>query len=220
MPFVLSTTVRTPLVAGHRAELEDLRMDRGLAAGEHHDLRFSLGGDERVEAGGDLLDGQCETIALVAGVGEAHWTVEVAGRVDLDYPQTGVLLVIGTQPAVQRAAVAHLGLKLNRQRTGLVEPLGVHVQLGVAVHERHEAAVIAAPLAQVHLVVTHVDLGVDDRLADRADALGVLHEHLVAVDPGRHRSTSLHTASHSLPDIVVLHRTETGSAPTTASHCE
>jgi hypothetical protein len=75
-----------------------------------------------------------------------------------------------------------LGLGLEGDGAGFVEALRVEVELGVGVHQCLECAVVGAPLAQVDPVVSHVDLGVDDGLADRADALGVLEEHLVAID--------------------------------------
>jgi hypothetical protein len=118
----------------------------------------------------------------VAGVGEADRAVEVAAAVHLDQSEAGVLLVLGTHPAVERAALDDLGLELERDRPGLVEALLRQVQLGVRVDERLEQAVLAAALAQDHPVVAHVHLGVDHRLAQRADRLRVLEEDLVAID--------------------------------------
>jgi hypothetical protein len=118
---------------------------------------------------------------LVAGVDEADRAVQVAVGVDLDDPQAGVLLVLRAQPAVRRAAVADLGLEGQRDRAGLVEARRVQVRLRVAVYQRLELPVVAAPLAQEHLLVADVHLGVDGDLAHRADALGELDEHLVTV---------------------------------------
>ena len=67
---------------------------------------------------------------------------------------------------------------------GLLNRSDVDVHLGVAVEQRLEDAVVPAPLAEEHLVVADVHLGVDHRLAHRADALRVLQEHLVTIDPG------------------------------------
>jgi hypothetical protein len=94
-----------------------------------------------------------------------------------------VLLVLGADAAVERAVLLDLGLELERQRAGLVEAQLTHVQLGIGVDKRLEAAVLRAALAQQHAVVADVDLGVDDLLAHRADRLRVLEEDLVAVDP-------------------------------------
>jgi len=92
--------------------------------------------------------------------------------------QACCLWSVGTQAAVRRASVTHLGLELQRQRTRLVEPDTVHVHLGVAVDQRLELAVRATALAQIHLVVADVHLRVDDDLAHRADRLRELDEHL------------------------------------------
>jgi len=118
----------------------------------------------------------------VTRVGKAHRAIEVAAGVDLDDPEAGVLLVVGAQAAVERAAVTDLGLGLERDRARLVEALRRHVHLGVAVQQRLEGSVVPTPLAQEHLVVAGVDLGVDHRLAHGADALRALEEHLVTVD--------------------------------------
>jgi hypothetical protein len=61
-----------------------------------------------------------------------------------------VLLVVRAQPAIERAAVADLGLELERDRARLVEPLDVDVHLGVAIQQRLERLVHAAPFAQPH----------------------------------------------------------------------
>ena len=163
-------------------------MDGGLPAGEHHHLRLALRGDEHVEHPVALLEGDRVAVGLVAGVGEADRAVQVAVGVDLDDPEAGVLLVLRAQPAVRRAAVLDLGLEGQRDRAGLVEPRRGQVRLRVAVDQRLELAVLPAALAQVDLVLADVDLGVDHHLAHRADALGVLDEHLVPVPfPLRHR---------------------------------
>jgi hypothetical protein len=120
----------------------------------------------------------------VAGVGEADGAVEVAARVDLDDPETGVLLVLGAEAAVERAAVLHLGLELEGQRPGLVEAKLGRVQLGVRVDERLERPVLGAALAHDYAVVADVHLSVDHPLAERADRLGQLEEDLGPVDPG------------------------------------
>jgi hypothetical protein len=92
-----------------------------------------------------------------------------------------VLLVVRAQPAVQRTAVAQLGLELQRERARLVEAKLRHVKLGVGVHERLEAPVLRAALAQDHTVLADVHLRVDDALTDGADRPGRFEEHLVSV---------------------------------------
>jgi len=175
---------------GHVDEREDVLVNGRFAAGEHHDLGLALTGDERVEHGGALVDGDRVPVGLVPGVGETDRAVQVAVRVDLDDAEAGVLFVLGAQPAVQRAPLAYLGLYGQRDGPGLVEPRRVDVHLCVAVDQRLELAVVAAPLPQVDLPIADVDLGIDHGLAHRADRLGELDEHLVPV--------ALHDACASL----------------------
>ncbi len=164
-----------------RDEVEDLRVDRGLAAGELHDFRRALSRDERVEHALDLLQAQRVAVRLMARVGKADRAIEVAAGVHLDHPEARVLLVLRAKAAVERAAVLHLGLEGERDRPRLVEPLLGEVELGVGVDERLEHAVLAAALPHEHAVVADVHFGVDHHLADGADRLRQLEEDLVAV---------------------------------------
>src|SRR5258708_4103808 len=110
---------------------------------------------------------------MMAGPGKADGAVEVAVAVHLEDSQAGVLLVVRAQPAVEGAAPGEFGLGLQRDRSRLVEAYGLEVPVGTGVQECFEAAVVGAALPQVEAVVPDVDLGVEDDLADGADALGV-----------------------------------------------
>jgi len=172
-------------------ELQDLPMDGGLPTGEHHHLGLSLARHEDVEHPLALRQVDGVPVGLVAGVGKTDRAVQIAAGVDLDDAQARVLLVFRAQPAVRRAAVADLGLEGQRDRAGLVEAGAVEVHPRVAVYQRLELAVFRAALTQVHLVVTEVDLSVDDDLAHGADRLRELDEHLIPV--------LLHGSHHSTP---------------------
>jgi hypothetical protein len=76
-------------------------LDRGLAAREPDDVGAVLGRDEEVEEILDLLERQADAGVRV---GEAERAVLFAARVDRDDPEAGVLLVVGTEAAVARAA--------------------------------------------------------------------------------------------------------------------
>jgi hypothetical protein len=119
---------------------------------------------------------------LMPRVREAHRAIQIARCVDLNDPETRVLLVVRTQAAIQRAAVDHFGLGLKRDGARLVEPHRAEIHLRVAVEQRLELPVIAAALAQVHLVVANTHLCVDHGLAHRTDALRLLQEHLVPIE--------------------------------------
>ena len=146
--------------------LEQVRVDRRLAARELDDLRVALELDEAVEHPLDLGQGQVEA---GAGVGEADRAIEVARAVDLDQGEAGVLAMLGADPAVERAALEDLGRDAGRRLAGLVEPGLLHVRLGVGVDQALEPAVVVAALAHVDLVVAEQDLRVDDRAALGAD---------------------------------------------------
>lgn len=96
---MLSTTDRTPL---SRAMVQNSRICGWIDGSPPDGFGFAFGGDERVEARQDLSQREGEPVRLMAGVGEADRAVEVAGGVDLDQPDAGVLLVVGAEPAVER----------------------------------------------------------------------------------------------------------------------
>jgi len=73
-------------------EVDDLRMDRRLAAGELDDFRRALGPDEVIQHGFDFLECQAEARSCRR---ETQGTVHVADAVDLNDAETRVLLVIG-----------------------------------------------------------------------------------------------------------------------------
>ena len=163
-------------------KFDDVGVDGGLTAREHDHFGVAFGSDEGVECRLHMRQSEREAVRLMARVSEAHRTVEIACGVHLDDPQAGVLLMIGTQTTVERAAALYGGLGLEGDRARLVEPQGVEIQLGVGVQQRLEAPVLPAALPQEHLVLPHVYPGVHDHLADRTDALGVFDEHLGPVD--------------------------------------
>src|SRR5215207_9077568 len=160
---------------GGRQHVEDLRVDRGLTAGELNRLGFALGPDEGVQHRLDLLQRQAVPVLLRprAGVGEADRAVEVAGGVDLDDPQAGVLGVLGADATVTRAAVKGLRLTLAGVFAGLVEALDLQIALGVAVDDRLEFSVVGAPTAEDHAGVANEELGIEHGAAARTDRLGV-----------------------------------------------
>ena len=98
----------------HRVEdVEELRVDRRLAAGKLDEVGLALAGDQRIEHGLDLGQGAVAAVD-VGGIGKAHRAGEVAGAVDLHDGKARMLLVIGAQPAVERTA--GLGSRLGEER--------------------------------------------------------------------------------------------------------
>src|SRR5262249_33579156 len=150
--------------AQHR---QDLGVDRRLAAAELHHLRLALQRHETVEHALYLRQRQAEA---GLGVGEADRALQVAVAVNLDQPQAGGLLVLRTESAVVRAAVAHLGAKAERNAPRLVVAQRGHVRLGVRAQQRLKPAVLRAALAHHDAAIAQQDLRIDGRAADRADA--------------------------------------------------
>src|ERR671937_165023 len=92
---------------------------------------------------------------------EADRTVQVAGGVDLDDSEAGVLCVLGADAAIVRTASSHLGLPLERALAGLAEALDLQVAPGVAVDDRFKRSVVGAPAAQDHPALASSELSVE-----------------------------------------------------------
>src|SRR5215211_4891927 len=154
--------------------VEDLRVDRGLAAGELNGLGLALGPDEGVEHRVDLLQRQAVAVLLWpgAGVGEADRAVEVARGVDLDDPQAGVLGMLRADTTIVWAAIGHLRLSPSWALPRLVEALDLHVALRVPVDDGFEEAVVRTLTTQDHPTAPYQQLRIENELAARAYRLG------------------------------------------------
>jgi hypothetical protein len=143
------------------------------------DLGESLGGDQVIQDRLHLFQGEIEA---GSSVGVTEGAVHVAGAVHLDDAHAGVLLVIGAQPAIVRAAVHNLRRVLQRDGARLVESGLAGIGFRVAIDERFEAAVLRAAFAHIYLAVPQQDLGVDDPAADGANAARQLVEDVIGVN--------------------------------------
>ncbi len=92
-----------------------------------------------------------------------------------------MLLVVGAQPAVVRAAVLHLACISQRDRAWLVELRLRCIGLRVSVNQRFKAAVLGTALAHEHLAVAQQDLGIDRPPALRANAASQLMKDVVRI---------------------------------------
>ena len=79
---------------------------RRLAAGDLHDVRLALVADDGVEHALDCSASGAVSLPRRAAVGVADRAAQVAGVGDLDQRQARVLLVVGAEAAVVRAAPA------------------------------------------------------------------------------------------------------------------
>src|SRR5713226_375517 len=118
-------------------EVDDLRMNGRLASRELHHFWRALSPDEIVQHGLDFLERQAEAGACG---GEAQRAVHVAHAVDLDDPQTRVLLVIRAQSTVVGTTLLELAAKGQRDRPRLVVLAVGDIRFRVAVDESLERA--------------------------------------------------------------------------------
>ena len=160
-------------------------MDGRLPAGEHHHLRLALGGDERVEHGGALVEGDRVAVGpLARGLPESAKQI---GQSRLQpvltsmMPRQACCLCSGHSPQSEGQPSLTSVWVCSGRVPGLLNRWMSTYICGVAVDPGLELAVLGAAFAQEHLVVAGVDLGVDGALADRADRPGELEEHLVAL---------------------------------------
>src|SRR5947199_8354193 len=111
-------------------EIDDMWVHGRLAAGKLHHLGPTFGPHVIVEHLLDFLEGQAK-----AGrrIGKAKGTIHVAGAVDLDDAEAGVLLVVRAKSTVVRAATIDCRAMGQRYRAGLVVPRERDVGLGIAV---------------------------------------------------------------------------------------
>jgi len=119
-----------------------------------HQVRLALGNDKGVEHG---LDGfqAAMACALDRAVGEADRAGQVAGLVDLENGQTGVLLVIRTQAAIMGTAMVGPGLGGEGPVAGLHPvPLGLPVADVVADQGFLDPVFLAALLVEDLAILT------------------------------------------------------------------
>ena len=108
-PLVLIMTWRIGRALHGVEDGEEIRVDGRLAAGELDEIGLALACDQCVQHALDL--GERPVAAVDVGrIGKADRASEVAGFVDLDDREAAVLLVVGAQPAIERAAGFGAGL--------------------------------------------------------------------------------------------------------------
>ena len=112
-------------------------------------------------------------------LGEADRAVEIAVGVYLYYPETGMLLMLGTRAAIVRATLGGLGVRNTRFLARPAEPLNIQISLRVTVYKRLKLAVLVTGLSQENLVIPCDDDGVELTLALRADRARTINYNLV-----------------------------------------
>ncbi len=102
--------------------------------------------------------------------------MQVAVLGHLDNPHATVLLMVGAEAAIIRAAIADLRRKLQRNPPRTVETSRSKVHLRVGADDTLEQAVLGTAFLHVDPTVPNVHLRVQDPPTDWADAPGQLNE--------------------------------------------
>src|SRR5262245_7429292 len=147
------------------AELEEERVKGRFAARKQHDGKLAFSGDQRVHAALELL--HRHRIALLV----AHDTDragEIANIIDFEARKAGVLEVVFTQPAVQRAAVLDLRREIEWHGAGLRVRERFDVILSVAGNLDFKETVLRTFLLHPHAVFAQYYMSVNELLAMRA----------------------------------------------------
>jgi len=105
LPVSVQHHVGNAALLGSPHHRDDLWMNRGLAPGELHDLWIAFSRHQVIQNVFDFFERQAESRS---GFGEAQGAAHVAVAVDLDDAQTGVLLMVWTEPTIVWASVVNL----------------------------------------------------------------------------------------------------------------
>src|SRR5262249_28149746 len=146
---------------------KQVRMYRRLATGNLQNVGDAF--ELHVPVDGALESCKFHVLAARPRFGKTHGAFQIAARSDLHKRDAGVLLVLGTQTTVERAAPVACRAESLRQARGLVEVMAVEVGR-VRADEVLHRAVVWAVFAEVDAVITDDDLGIHESAAVRAQA--------------------------------------------------
>ena len=117
-------------------------------------------------------------VPLGRGIGEAHRAGEVAGLVDLDDGEARMLLVVGAEAAIPRAAALGAGERRQRPVAGLEVLQGAPPVDRVVRHQGLHHAVLGAALGIVDAAVLLDDLGRHQAETGLAERGGLAEEEI------------------------------------------
>ena len=161
-----------------RNDFRKLRMRRRLAPGKLANLCAAFDLDQPIDL--PLAVGKGKVFPARTAAGIAHWTGEVARRGDFQHADARVLLMLGTQAAVQRAALVRLdaenGGHLRRQRE--FHPV---VPTDVRANEIFALAVFLARFAKINPPAANDDLSRHDGQTLGTEALRRSQKRIVPV---------------------------------------
>jgi hypothetical protein len=177
MPLVFSITWRIGRRRAARTMSMILRVQRRLTAGNLQQIRLAFAFDQQVEHRLDF--GETALPGPVRRrIGEADRASQVAVFVDLDQRQAAVLLVVGAEPAIVRAAPLDRGVELEWHVAGLQKIAAALPVRRLARHQRLLHAVLAAALLVVHGTGLFDDLRRYQGEAGLAHRRGLAEKHI------------------------------------------
>ena len=158
-------------LARHAEDLEELRMNGGLAAGElHHPAIHRALAAQRLQHGADLLNAGLVEIAGDVGVGEADRAGQVAAVGEIDIGERGVRGVHAAQAAIVGTRLSAFDLRIGEPEIVAEVPLlHLEVEFDVAEDDVAKAAMLGAGLLHHHLAVVGEDIRRDDLIAFRTE---------------------------------------------------
>src|SRR5262249_37862123 len=130
-------------------------------------------------------------------VGKAHRAGEIAGLVDLDDGDAGMLLVIRTEAAIPRAAALGLGERRERPIAGLQVFERAAPVDGIIRHQGLHHAMLDAALGIVDAAVFLDDLGRHQREAGLAQRGGLTEKEI-------RRRLARYSVVHARPPLRII----------------
>src|SRR5829696_8105203 len=158
-------------------DLQDLRMDGGLAARDLHQVGLAFASHQGVEHELDLAEAAM-AVPLGRGIGEADGTGEIAGLVDLDDGQARMLLVVGAEAAIPGTAALGAGERRQRPVAGLEVLQGAPPVDRVVGHQGLHHAVLGTALGIIDAAVLLDDLGRHEAETGLAERGGLAEEEI------------------------------------------
>ncbi len=165
------------LLVGVAHHAHQIRVQRRFAARQLQHIGDAFQADVTVYHSRVRLE--VDVLAAGSGLGETHWTFQIAIGRNFDEADAGVLFVFGTKPAVVGAALVGAGAVGARRTCGLAEFAAVVVG-NVGADEVFDEAVFGAALTEVDAAVADDDFGVHQATALRTKTPGGPEKGVVA----------------------------------------
>jgi hypothetical protein len=165
------------LLIGITDHRQQLRVYRRLAAGDLQHVWDAF--EENIAVDHLLVGGEIQKRAARSRFGKAHGALKIATGGYFHERNTGMLLVLGANAAVERAALVRLGAVGVRQARRLAEFMPVVIG-HVGTDEILKRAVLGTRLAEINPPSPNDDLGLDQPAAPGTQAARTAEEGVIA----------------------------------------